>query len=136
MHVDRDLLGQAIINLLSNAVKYTPENGRITLRSHMDELEAIISVEDTGFGIPPESLPKIFDRFYRVPEHQQSAKGTGLGLAFVQSIVQDMHNGHIAVESTVGVGSKFSMRIPLGHHDSKRPKKPETKPEPKLEPVA
>ena len=135
VHVDRELLGQAIINLLSNAVKYTPENGRITLRSHMEELEAIISVEDTGYGIPPESLPKIFDRFYRVPEHQHSAKGTGLGLAFVQSIVQDMHNGHIAVESTVGVGSKFSMRIPLGHHDSKRPKKTETKPEAKLEPV-
>ncbi|MBC7821805.1 MAG: PAS domain-containing protein, partial [Planctomycetaceae bacterium] len=136
VHVDRDLLGQAIINLLSNAVKYTPENGRITLRSHMEELEAVISVEDNGHGIPPESLPKIFDRFYRVPEHQHSAKGTGLGLAFVQSIVQDMHNGHIAVESTVGVGSKFSMRIPLGHHDSKRPKKTEAKPEAKLEPVA
>ncbi len=53
MHVDRDLLGQAIINLLSNAVKYTPQSGHITLRSHMDELEAIISVEDTGYGIPP-----------------------------------------------------------------------------------
>lgn len=129
VHVDRDLLGQAIINLLSNAVKYTPENGRITLRSHMAELEAIISVEDTGYGIPPESLPKIFDRFYRVPEHQHAAKGTGLGLAFVQSIAEDLHNGHIDVESTVGVGSKFSMRIPLGHHDSKRPKKSEGKPE-------
>lgn len=128
VHVDRDLLGQAIINLLSNAVKYTPENGHITLRSHMEELEAIISVEDTGYGIPPESLPKIFDRFYRVPEHQHAAKGTGLGLAFVQSITEDLHNGHIDVESTVGVGSKFSMRIPLGHHDSKRPKKHESKP--------
>ena len=123
VHVDRDLLGQAIINLLSNAVKYTPQDGRITLRSHMEELEAIISVEDTGYGIPPESLPKIFDRFYRVPEHQHSAKGTGLGLAFVQSIAQDLHNGRIDVESTVGVGSKFSMRIPLGHQDSKRTKK-------------
>lgn len=129
VHVDRDLLGQAIINLLSNAVKYTPDKGRITLRSHMDELEAVIAVEDTGYGIPPESLPKIFDRFYRVPEHQHAAKGTGLGLAFVQSITEDLHNGHIDVESTVGVGSKFSMRIPLGHHDSKRPKKSEPKPE-------
>lgn len=129
VHVDRDLLGQAIINLLSNAVKYTPENGRITLRSQMEELEAIISVEDTGYGIPPASLPKIFDRFYRVPEHQHAAKGTGLGLAFVQSIAEDLHNGHIDVESTVGVGSKFTMRIPLGHHDSKRPKKSEGKPE-------
>ncbi len=132
VHVDRDFLGQAIINLLSNAVKYTPEKGRITLRSHMEELEAIIEVEDTGYGIPPESLPKIFDRFYRVPEHQHAAKGTGLGLAFVQSIAEDLHNGHIAVESTVGVGSKFSMRIPLGHQDSKRSKKTAAKPEPAL----
>ena len=129
VHVDRDLLGQAIINLLSNAVKYTPENGRITLRSHMEELEATISVEDNGYGIPPESLPKIFDRFYRVPEHQHAAKGTGLGLAFVQSIAEDLHNGHIEVESTVGVGSKFTMRIPLGHQDSKRSKKSEGKPQ-------
>lgn len=129
VHVDRDLLGQAIINLLSNAVKYTPQSGRITLRSHMDELEAVISVEDTGYGIPPESLPKIFDRFYRVPEHQHAAKGTGLGLAFVQSITQDLHNGRIDVESTVGVGSKFTIRIPLGHHDSKRPRKAESKSE-------
>ena len=127
VHVDRDLLGQGIINLLSNAVKYTPENGRITLRSHMQELEAIITVEDNGYGIPPESLPKIFDRFYRVPEHQHAAKGTGLGLAFVQSIVQDLHNGHVDVESTVGVGSKFSIRIPLGHQDTKRSKKSEAK---------
>lgn len=129
VHVERDLLGQAIINLLSNAVKYTPQNGRITLRSHMEELEAVISVEDTGYGIPPESLPKIFERFYRVPEHQHSAKGTGLGLAFVKSITQDLHNGRIDVESTVGVGSKFSIRIPLGHHDSKRPKKHEARQE-------
>ena len=79
VHADRNLLGQAIINLLSNAVKYTPEGGRITLRSHMEEMEAVVTVEDNGYGIPPESLPKIFDRFYRVPEHQHAAKGTGLG---------------------------------------------------------
>ena len=129
VHVDRDLLGQAIINLLSNAVKYTPENGRVTLRSQMHELEAIITVEDTGYGIPLESLPKIFDRFYRVPEHQHAAKGTGLGLAFVQSVIQDLHNGHVDVESTVGVGSKFSIRIPLGHQETKRPKKAAAKSE-------
>ena len=129
VHADRDLLGQAIINLLSNAVKYTPEGGRITLRSHMEEMEAVVTVEDNGYGIPPESLPKIFDRFYRVPEHQHAAKGTGLGLAFVQSITQDLHNGRIDVTSTVGVGSKFSIRIPLGHHDSKRSKKSEAKSE-------
>ncbi len=126
VHADCDLLGQAIINLLSNAVKYTPSGGRITLRSTMDEIEATIVVEDTGYGIPPESLPKIFERFYRVPEHTQAAAGTGLGLAFVQSIVQDLHNGHVNVVSTVNVGSTFSARIPLGHHDAKRNKRLET----------
>ncbi len=129
VHVDLDLLGQTVINLLSNAVKYTPEKGSITLRSRMEELEAIIEVEDSGYGIPPESLPKIFDRFYRVPEHQHAAKGTGLGLAFVRSIVEDMHNGRIAVESTVGIGSRFTIHIPLGHHESKRPKKSDKQPE-------
>ena len=132
VHVDLDLLGQAVINLLSNAVKYTPEGGCITLRSHMEELEAIIDVVDTGYGIPPESLPKIFERFYRVPEHQYAAKGTGLGLAFVRSIVEDMHNGRIDVESTLGTGSRFTIRIPLGHHDSKRTKKQDQRPTPEL----
>jgi two-component system phosphate regulon sensor histidine kinase PhoR len=130
VQADRDLLGQAIINLLSNAVKYTPEQGRITLRSQMLELEALVTVEDTGLGIPPDSLPKIFDRFYRVPEHQHSATGTGLGLAFVQTVVEDLHNGHISVESTVGKGSKFLVRIPLGHQQThKRARKPEAVPE-------
>ena len=132
VHVDLDLLGQAIINLLSNAVKYSPEGACITLRSHMEELEAIIDVIDTGYGIPPESLPKIFERFYRVPQHQQAAKGTGLGLAFVQSIVEDMHNGRIDVESNVGSGSRFTIRIPLGHHDSKRTKNKEKQPQAEL----
>ena len=95
----------------------------------MEELEAIIDVIDTGYGIPPESLPKIFERFYRVPQHQQAAKGTGLGLAFVQSIVEDMHNGRIDVESNVGSGSRFTIRIPLGHHDSKRTKNTEKQPQ-------
>ena len=128
VHVDLDLLGQAVINLLSNAVKYTPEGGNITIRCRMEELEAIIDVVDTGYGIPLESLPKIFDRFYRVPEHQNAAKGTGLGLAFVRSIVEDLHNGRIDVDSTVGTGSRFTIRIPLGHHDSKRSKKQDQKP--------
>ena len=132
VHVDLDLLGQAVINLLSNAVKYTPEGGCITLRSHMEELEAIIDVVDTGYGIPPESLPKIFERFYRVPDHQHAAKGTGLGLAFVRSIVEDMHNGRIDVDSTLGAGSRFTIRIPLGHHDSKRTKKQDQQPTPEL----
>jgi two-component system phosphate regulon sensor histidine kinase PhoR len=120
VHVDRDLFAQAIINLLSNAVKYTPAGGEVRLRSRMHEREAIIEVSDTGLGIPAGSLPKIFDRFYRVPENNKAAEGTGLGLALVHYIVTELHNGDISVESTVGKGSCFSIRISLGHRDQQR----------------
>jgi two-component system phosphate regulon sensor histidine kinase PhoR len=115
-HVDRDLFGQAIINLLSNAVKYTPTGGEVRLRSRMEETHAVIEVRDTGMGIPPDSLPHIFDRFYRVPENNQAAAGTGLGLSLVNYIVTELHNGSISVDSKVGEGTCFTLRIPLGHH--------------------
>jgi len=128
VHVDRDLFAQAIINLLSNAVKYTPPGGEVRLRSRMHEREAIIEVSDTGYGIPPESLPRIFERFYRVPENAKAAEGTGLGLALAHYIVTELHNGRISVESTVNVGSCFAITIPLGHRDQ-----PRRKSEPPLE---
>ena len=115
VHVDRDLFGQAVINLLSNAVKYTPEGGSVTIRSRMEETEAIIEVGDTGMGIPADSLPHIFERFYRVPENNKAAKGTGLGLTLVQYIVTCIHNGRIDVASEVGAGTTFTVVIPLGH---------------------
>jgi len=116
-HVDGDLFCQAIINLLSNAVKYTPAGGEVHLKSRMEESRAIIDVEDTGIGIPEESLPNIFERFYRVPENKHVATGTGLGLPLVQYIVTELHNGTIDVTSDVGEGSSFSISIPLGHRD-------------------
>jgi two-component system phosphate regulon sensor histidine kinase PhoR len=116
VHIDKDIFGQAVINLLSNAVKYTPTGGEVRLRSRLADGEAIIEVRDTGMGIPAASLPRIFERFYRVPENNKAASGTGLGLALVHYIVTELHNGAIAVESTVGVGSCFTVRIPLGHH--------------------
>ena len=120
VHVDPDLFGQAVINLLSNAIKYTPDGGEVRLRSREGEDEAIIEVRDTGMGIPADSLPKLFQRFYRVPENNRAAAGTGLGLALVKYIVEDVHNGRIAVESEVGAGSCFSIVIPLGHQKSIR----------------
>jgi two-component system phosphate regulon sensor histidine kinase PhoR len=120
VHVDRDLFAQAIINLLSNAVKYTPSGGEVRLRSRMHERQAIIEVSDTGLGIPESSLPKIFDRFYRVPENNKAAEGTGLGLALVQYIVTELHNGGISVVSTVGKGSCFTIQVSLGHRDQQR----------------
>ena len=120
VNVDTDLFGQAITNLVSNAVKYTPEGGEVRLRSRLDERHAVIDVQDNGLGIPEESLPRIFDRFYRVPENNHSAPGTGLGLALVQFVAEDIHGGEIGVSSTVGEGSTFSIRLPLGHRDTRR----------------
>ena len=120
VYVDVDLFGQAVTNLLSNAVKYTPNAGTVRLRSRLDERHAIIDVQDSGLGIPADSLPRIFDRFYRVPENNYSAPGTGLGLSLVQFIAEDIHGGAISVESEVGQGSTFSIRLPLGHFGSRR----------------
>ncbi|MEX0717045.1 MAG: ATP-binding protein [Planctomycetaceae bacterium] len=120
VHPDRDLLGQAIVNLLSNAIKYTPAEGEVRLRSRMDEGKAVIEVRDNGMGIPAESLPRLFERFYRVPRNNQAAAGTGLGLALVQYIVMELHGGTIAVDSTLDVGTCFTLTLPLGHRDGTR----------------
>ncbi|HID22621.1 MAG TPA: PAS domain-containing protein [Planctomycetaceae bacterium] len=120
VHVDPELFGQAMINLLSNAVKYTPAGGEVRLRSRMDEDHATIEVRDTGMGIPEDSLPHIFDRFYRVPENKNAASGTGLGLALVHYIITDIHSGSISVTSKVNEGTCFTLRLPLGHLEPKR----------------
>jgi len=117
VHVDRDLLNQAVVNLLSNAVKYTPPGGEIRLRSRLDGDRAVIEVKDTGMGIPSESLPRLFERFYRVPRNNSAAPGTGLGLALVKYIAADLHNGSIAVQSEVDKGSTFSVSLPFGHRN-------------------
>ncbi len=119
-HIDRDLFGEAIINLLSNAIKYTPAGGEVRLRSRLDEDQAVIEVRDNGMGIPPESLPRLFSRFYRVPQNCGAASGTGLGLSLVHGIVTELHNGSIQVTSKVGEGSCFTVRIPFGHLNSGR----------------
>lgn len=119
---DKDMLGQAIINLLSNAVKYTPNGREVRLRSRMEDTSAVIEVRDTGMGIPENSLPHIFDRFYRVPENNRSAAGTGLGLALVHFIVTNVHNGSISVQSQVDEGTCFTVTIPLDHKEQKRKK--------------
>lgn len=119
-YVDRDLLGQAVINLLANAVKYTPNGGEIRLKSRMNDSEAVIEVSDNGMGIPEASLPHIFDRFYRVPENNKAAAGTGLGLALVHYIVTELHNGSIAVQSKVDEGTTIRITLPLGHRRQSR----------------
>ncbi len=121
-HVDCDLFGQAVINLLSNAIKYTPNGGEVRLQSRMLENRAVVEVADNGMGIPNDSLPHIFDRFYRVPENNKAAAGTGLGLALVKYIVTELHNGQISVTSQVDEGTCFSVSVPLGHCNPNRKK--------------
>ncbi len=107
-------LDLACRNLLENAVRHTPEHGRIRLSVVGDEAEAVLVVEDSGTGIPSDHLPRIFERFYRADEaRSKEMGGTGLGLAIVMHVV-DLHQGRIEVESTLGRGSTFRVRLPIG----------------------
>ncbi|MBA3314058.1 MAG: cell wall metabolism sensor histidine kinase WalK [Planctomycetota bacterium] len=117
VHADKDLLRQAVINLLSNAVKYTPAGGEVRLRSRLAGDRCVIEVKDSGMGIPAECLPRLFERFYRVPRNNSAAAGTGLGLALVKYIVTDLHNGSITVQTEVDTGSTFTISLPFGHLD-------------------
>jgi len=106
-------LRQLLRALISNAVRYTDPGGTIRIRSRRLAAEVQVSVEDTGIGIPAESLGKIFDRFYRVDEARTRASGgTGLGLALARWIAE-AHHGSIDVRSTPGVGSCFTVHLPL-----------------------
>jgi signal transduction histidine kinase len=109
---DKKKVDRIITNLVANALKYTPHNGQVCVRVRQNGSYAITEVEDNGYGIPIEQLPYIFERFRRVPGHQRKATGTGLGLAIVKSLVE-AHNGEITVQSEDGVGSTFTMKLPL-----------------------
>jgi two-component system phosphate regulon sensor histidine kinase PhoR len=109
---DRDMLLQAAINLLSNAVKYTPDGGRVTLRSRLLNDEASFEVEDTGVGLAPEDCQRVFEKFYRVKKDKNMASGTGLGLPLAKHIVEDVHGGRLTVASARGAGSTFTVTLP------------------------
>ena len=111
--IDKDAISQALLNLLSNAVKYSEEKKYILVKVSKDSTSALISVKDSGIGIAQEELKKIFDKFYRVPAAMGKEKrGSGLGLTLAKHIIE-AHGGVIEVESEVGKGSKFTVRIPL-----------------------
>ena len=111
---DRNALEQVLINLVENAVKYGRQGGKIMLSAvEKDPGEIQISVKDDGIGIPPEDLPRIFERFYRVDKgRSQELGGTGLGLSIVKHIVQ-AHGGKVWVESEPGKGSTFYITLPM-----------------------
>ena len=110
---DSDSLHQVLMNLLENAAKYTPEGGAITLGARREDSEVEFYVRDTGVGIPSPHVPRLFERFYRVDKaRSRELGGTGLGLAIVKHLVL-AHDGSVRVESEVGRGSTFYVRIPL-----------------------
>jgi len=109
---DADRINEVVGNLLSNAFKFTPHGGTVSLTLEADQGSVIMRVKDTGAGIPPEQLPRIFEKFYQA-DNQRAARaaGTGLGLAIAKGIVE-AHGGWISCESTVGVGTTFTIRLP------------------------
>ncbi|HEX5809722.1 MAG TPA: ATP-binding protein [Anaerolineales bacterium] len=111
MEADRDKIKQVLLNLLSNAIKYNRPYGSVIITANFDEQDLSITIQDTGVGIPEESIPHLFEKFYRVREHEGKAGGTGLGLSISKQIIQG-HNGRIEVKSKMGVGTSFTLHIP------------------------
>jgi two-component system phosphate regulon sensor histidine kinase PhoR len=117
---DRDLVYQVVMNLASNAIKYTPEGGRVTITVENDDTtrSVLVRVIDTGLGIPPDAIDRVFDKFYRIENYKRVAKGTGLGLNLCKHIVETVHHGRIGVESEMGMGSRFWFSIPYSAEDA------------------
>lgn len=114
VEMDRTRIAQVVGNLLENAILHTPQGGQVTVLAEVIETNAArVTVADTGEGIPPEELPQIFERFYRVdPSRTRSTGGVGLGLTIVKQLVE-AHGGGVRAESTPGNGSRFIFELPL-----------------------
>jgi len=113
VEIDPARIGQVLHNLLGNALVHTPEGGAVTVKAERVGREVVVSVCDTGSGIPPEHLPHIFERFYRVdPSRARATGGSGIGLAIVKQLVQ-AHGGRIWAESEPGHGSNFRFTLPM-----------------------
>jgi two-component system phosphate regulon sensor histidine kinase PhoR len=115
LHTDEEALLQILVNLLDNAVKYTPAGGRVTVLARREpDGRAALAVQDTGPGIPPEHLPRLFERFYRVDKaRSRELGGTGLGLAIVKHLA-DRLGGEAYVVSGPGEGTEAGVRLPVG----------------------
>jgi two-component system phosphate regulon sensor histidine kinase PhoR len=113
LEVDRALMQQAVYNLIENAIKYTPTGGQVRVKLQPQGNEVVFEVHDTGIGIAPLDLPRLFERFYRSTRREAYAqRGTSLGLAIVKSIAE-RHEGRVWVESQLGKGSIFFLEVPL-----------------------
>lgn len=113
LELDKDKIVAVVVNLLGNAAKYTPDNGRVTLRVKIDDSQLQITVEDTGVGIAPDEVSKVFEKFFRSSDPRvQGETGTGLGLSLAREVVR-MHGGDITVESQIDQGTTFVAMIPV-----------------------
>ena len=115
INLDQERIIQVLNNLIGNAIKYTPNNGKITIETvlNQEQNEIVVSVEDTGTGIPKDQLNKVFDKFYQVGERLTTdIHGTGIGLSIAKEIVE-LHGGKIWAESEKGCGAKFIFTLPL-----------------------
>ena len=107
------MIFQLFLNLADNAIKYTQNNGIIEIELVKDDNHAVFSIKDNGIGIPEESLPHIFERFYRVDKSRsRQSGGYGLGLAVCKTIVE-AHKGSISIVSNFSKGTKVVVRLPL-----------------------
>ncbi len=116
---DRDMIYQALLNLVSNAIKYTPPGGVVEVELYCDRAhrQVEVRVRDTGVGVPPQDLPRLFDKFYRVADHKKLAAGTGLGLNLVKHIIETVHGGTVRVESDLDKGSVFTFSLPIAEYE-------------------
>ncbi|MFE8702629.1 ATP-binding protein [Cytobacillus sp. FJAT-54145] len=113
-YFDPDRIEQVLTNLIDNAIRHTPANGAVEITGRTDEKGFYVEVSDSGYGIPEEDLPFVFERFYKADKARTRGSGTGLGLAIAKNIIE-AHRGHISVQSKVGHGTTFSFFIPRNY---------------------
>ena len=110
---DRDRIEQVITNIVSNAIKYTPDGGKIHVEYGYEFTDAVVTVTDTGIGIPESDISRIFERFYRVDKaRSRKYGGTGLGLAMAKEIIE-AHGGKIEITSKPGKGTTVTIKVPI-----------------------
>lgn len=113
IQLDKDKITGALVNLLGNAAKYTPTGGRVQLKVEFDTDRLAIEVEDSGYGISAEELPRVFEKFYRSDDERvRSLSGSGLGLAFSYEVIRK-HGGQLTATSELDKGSRFTIQLPL-----------------------